>query len=173
MKNNKLSFGQKLKQKFWRLLYPIFPTLEHTFLFLHQPERQKFHIGWLAQGKTLADLKLHLSKNWGFGNHFVAWEDNTQVLSWRKLDGFEKQYHLRVYSDGEIRGHYEFTPEAAPYKHFTEIDEQSKTDDFLKFLGEYVSQTKYSGHLEPDISVSGQESEITYEDNSKQSKARN
>ncbi len=167
MKNSKLSFGQNLKQKFWRMLYPIFPTLEHKFLFLHETERQKFHIGWLAQGKTLAELKLHLSKEWGFGNHFVAWEDKTQVLSWRKLDSFEKQYHLRVYSDGEIRGHYEFTPEAAPYKHFTEIDEQSKTEDFLKFLGEYVSQTKYSGHLDPDTTVPSQESEITYQGDSK------
>jgi hypothetical protein len=134
---------KKLQQTFWRLIYPIFPYVEHFFLFTHQRRRQRFHIGWLAPGKTLEQMKHHLELHYGFGNHFVAWEDEDQVLSWRKLVSFDYQYHLRVFSDGEIRGHYERTPEAAPIKHFAEDGETAKNEDFLRFLGPFVSIHKH------------------------------
>lgn len=138
-----MSFGQKIKRSFWNLIYPIFPYIEHLFVFAHQRKRQRFHIGWISPGKTLADMKAHLSHKYQFGNHFVAWEDSDQVLSWRKLDGFEYQYHLRVYKDGELRGHYEKTPEAAPIAHFFEQEEEPRTEDFLMFLGPFVSKYRF------------------------------
>lgn len=132
----------KIKQQIWKGLYPFWPYVAHFFNWLHKGGRQHYKLGWLANGYNLEDLKKHLSENWNFGNHFVAWHDDGQVLSWRRLESFEKQYHLRVFSDGEIRGHYEYTPEARPIKHFREIGEEERREDFLKFLGDYVTQEK-------------------------------
>lgn len=155
---------QKFQQRIWRALYPVFPWMEHHMLFFHAKERQRFHVGWLRSDKSLADLKRHLAQKWGFGNHFVAWEDTDQVLSWRKLISFSEQYHLRVYSDGEIRGHYELTPEGAPIRHFVESGEQPKLDDFKKFLDGFMTDQKSVRHLEPDTTVPTPDSEITFQD---------
>lgn len=159
---------QNIKQRFWRMIYPIFKWGEHQFLPFHQKQRQKYHIGWLAPNRTLADLKRHLSQKYGFGNHFVAWEDTNQILSWRKLASFDEQYHLRVFNDGEIRGHYEFTPESAPYKHFFGTKENPKQSDFLKFLDGYIVFQKYPRKLFPDKTVSESNSEIIFMDSHKQ-----
>ena len=132
----------KIKQKIWHFIYRFFPTFQKTLLKLHliwhEKGRQRYHIGWLAPGKTLEGMKRHLYEKWGFGNHFVAWSYYLQVLSWRKLTDFQDQYHLRVFSDGEIRGHFEFTPEAHPLEHFEEKGERECRKDFLKFLGDFV-----------------------------------
>src|SRR3989344_2482418 len=110
-----MSFWDKTKQRIWRAIYKFFPSFQHgllkTGLIHHNRGRQRFHIGYLAPGRTLEELKQHLHSKWGFGNHFVAWGDDDQVLSWRKLMDFNHQYHLRVFKDGEIRGHFEYTPE--------------------------------------------------------------
>ncbi len=127
----------KFKKKIWSYIYVIFPWIERRLLFLHEKIRQRYHIGWLAHGKSLEDLKQHLISKWNFHNHFVAWEDRDQVLSLRKLVSFDEQYHLRVYNDGEIKGHYEFTPESKPIRHFLEVGEVEKKEDFLKFLEGY------------------------------------
>ncbi len=158
-----MSFLDRTKQKIWRFIYKFFPTLQSFFVRFHEPGRQRYHIGWLAPGKTLEELKLHLHKQWGFGNHFVAWPDEGQVLSWRKLADFQDQYHLRVFEDGEIRGHYEYTPEAHPIAHFDEKDEQFKKEDFLKFLGEFVTDQKTTMHLEMDPEAYNPDSEIAFE----------
>ena len=153
----------RIKQKIWRHIYRYFPTIQKFFLKLgfHEKGRQKYHIGWLAEGKTLEDLKVHLHEKWGFGNHFVAWTDDGQVLSWRKLADFKDQYHLRVYQDGEIRGHYEITPEAHPLEHFFEKGETDRKEDFLKFLEDFVVQKKYILHLVMDPNAYNPDSEIT------------
>ena len=160
-----MTFFDKIKQKIWRFIYNFFPTLQKTLLgsgiIHHESGRQKYHLGWLAPGKTLEGLKLHLHSEWGFGNHFVAWKDQGQVLSWRKLTDFKDQYHLRVFEDGEIRGHFEFTPEAHPLAHFEEKGEKNTKDDFLKFLGDFVVQDKYVSHLQMDPEAYNPDSEIT------------
>ena len=145
-----MTFKQKLKQLFWKMIYPFFPFLQRESVghgIVHHEGRQRYHLGWLSSKHTLAELKDYLNTKWGFGNHFIAWQDDDQVLSWRKFDGFEYQYHLRVYKDGEIRGHYEITPEAHPIKHIQEVGEIDKTNDFLTFLGDFVIKTKYIHHL--------------------------
>lgn len=159
-----MNIGQKFEQRAWRLVYPIFKWGEHLMLPFHQKQRQKYHIGWLHPKKSLASLKQHLSGKWGFGNHFVAWEDSNQILSWRKLTSFDEQYHIRVFKDGEIRGHYEATPEGAPYKHFFEKGEQPKRADFLKFLDGYIVFQKYSRLVGPDTTVPDSNSEIIFLD---------
>lgn len=167
MKKVELTTGQKIKRDIWRHLYRIFPWMQTHFLkwhlAWHDKGRQPYHIGWLAPGKTLKDLENYLHEKWNFGNHFVAWTDSDQVLSWRKLESFDYQYHLRVFNDGEIRGHYEYTPESKPVAHFVEIDEQERADDFKKFLGDYIVQEKYISHLVPDVNTAP-ESELTIDE---------
>lgn len=160
----KLTTGQIIKKDIWRKLYFMFPWMQKHLLkwhvIWHEKGRQPYHIGWLAPGKTLDELEKHLNKEWGFGNHFIAWSDNGQVLSWRKLESFDNQYHLRVFKDGEIRGHYEYTPESKPIEHFEEVKEEERLDDFKKFLGSYIVHKKYISHLRVDRRVAP-DSEIT------------
>jgi hypothetical protein len=117
----------------------------------------------LAPGKTLEGLKKHLHDEWGFGNHFIAWGDEGQVLSWRKIKDFNHQYHLRVFSDGEIRGHFEYTPEGHPIAHFDERDESFHRGEFLKFLGEYVTNKQHPMHLKIDPNAYNPDSEISFD----------
>lgn len=167
MKKVHLTRVQRIKKNIWKKIYPVFPWLQEHFLkwhlVWHEKGRQPYHIGWLAPGKTLKDLEKHLHNEWGFGNHFVAWADNGQVLSWRKLTSFDHQYHLRVFKDGEIRGHFEYTPESKPVDHFVEIGEEPRIKDFEKFLGSYMVKRKHISHLKPDVNIAP-ESEITIDD---------
>jgi hypothetical protein len=135
--------------------------LEHSVLPFHQKKRQPYHVGWLHPKKSLADLKRHLS-NKGFGNHFVAWEDTDQILSWRKLASFDEQYHIRVFNDGEIRGHHEYTPESAPLRHFFATEFNPKHYDFLHFLDGYIVFQKYPRKLRPEQTVPDPNSEMVY-----------
>ncbi|MEK7190557.1 MAG: hypothetical protein AAB661_02220 [Patescibacteria group bacterium] len=162
-----MTFIGKIKLKIWHFIYGFFPTLQKTFLrwhlIWHEKGRQRYHIGWLAPGKTLGGLKRHLHEKWGFGNHFIAWGDESQVLSWRKLNDFNHQYHLRVFSDGEIRGHFEYTPEAHPVAHFNEKDESFHRAEFLKFLGEFATEKKHISHLKIDPDAYNPDSEVSFE----------
>ena len=162
-----MTFFDKVKFKIWHFLYKFFPTLQKNLLkwhlIFHEKGRQRYHIGWLAPGKTLEGLKKHLHSKWGFGNHFIAWGDDGQVLSWRKLADFQDQYHLRVFSDGEIRGHYEYTPEAHPIAHFDEKDESSHKADFFKFLGDFVVEKRHLSHLKIDPNAYNPDSEVSIE----------
>lgn len=155
-----LNLIEKLQRSFWRLLYPLFPKLQKPFARFHSSTRQQYHLGWLAPGKSLKELERHLHDAWGFGNHFIAWEDSGQVLSWRKLVDFEHQYHIRVFTDGEIRGHYEYTPEGKPLSHFEEVDEEERLEQFKKFLGNFLVSKRHEMHLTRDMQYSP-ESEIT------------
>ena len=160
-----MGITDKIKQKIWRFFYRFFLPLRGFFLKIgiiwHKKGRQKYHVGWLAPGRTLKGLKKHLHEKWGFGNHFIAWIDEDQVLSWRKLTDFADQYHLRVYKDGEICGHFEYTPEAHPLQHLEEKGEMNKKEDFLKFLGEFVTQEKHISHLKMDPNAFDPKSEVT------------
>ncbi|OGI63438.1 hypothetical protein A2818_00740 [Candidatus Nomurabacteria bacterium RIFCSPHIGHO2_01_FULL_40_12] len=162
-----MTFFDKIKQKIWHFIYKFFPTFQKLFLrwglIWHEGGRQRYHIGWLPPGKTLQGLKKHLHSKWGFGNHFIAWGDKDQVLSWRKLADFEDQYHLRVFKDGEIRGHFEFTPEAHPIEHFEEKGEQARKADFLKFLGDFVTEKKHISHLQTNLNAYNPDSEMVIE----------
>src|SRR3989344_1170456 len=132
---------EKAKQKIWHFIYKFFPTIQRGLLRLHLIWHEK----------------------WGFGNHFVAWGDTGQVLSWRKLSDFNHQYHLRVFSDGEIRGHFEYTPEGHPVAHFDEKGEAFHRGEFLKFLGDFVTEKRHHMHLEADPNAYNPNSEISIE----------
>ena len=138
---NQTSFWLKIKRWiWWHWIYPIFPSVQRVLLklrILHHRGRQPWRLGWLTPGRTLKSFYLYmLTQN--FHNHFIAWQDDGQVLSIRRPDRFKYQYHLRVFNDGELRGHYETTPEDHPLDHFVEKVFEPRTEDFLRWLGGWV-----------------------------------
>lgn len=117
---------------FWRDL-----LLKLHIIYHHG--RQDYLFGTLKKEKGVDDFIRYLTSH-GFGNHFVAWRDDDEIASLRMTDGFKKQYHLRIFNDGEIRGHYEFTPEAHPIKHLNEVHMREGRDVFMKVLDGWIDK---------------------------------
>lgn len=136
-----MTTAQKAQQRFWDFLYPVFPYCERIarpFKWLKANRRQNFLLGHLSPETTLDAFREHLRTRWQFEHVIAAWVERGQVLSWRRRISFEYQYHIRVYDDGEVRGHYEYTPEAAPARHMFAIGQEKRADDFRTFLGRHV-----------------------------------
>lgn len=136
------------KRVFWWVATPVFPFFQYFLqglfiaggLVAQHEGRQDFYLGNIAPGKTIDDLVAYLSAVHGFGNHFVALFDPGQVASLRRLHNFKYQYHLRIFADGEVRGHYELTPESHPFKHMKGEDFHDRQQDFVKWLGDWVTR---------------------------------
>lgn len=94
-------------------------------------------MGRLARGKYIQDLQEHLEAQ-GYETAILAWQDPGELLSMRKLDNGIYQYHIRVFVDGEIRAHYEFSSEGNPLGHVLEWRFEPRTLDFQNFLGDYL-----------------------------------
>jgi hypothetical protein len=127
---------------FWHLATPIHPFLRKASAklglvkfdqFLDGKGRQKFLIGTIHPDHSEESLVEHLI-GLGYAGNTVAWQDSGEVASLRLTDGFRFQYHIRIFDDGEVRGHYEYTPEAHPLKHYYEVDMEERRDYFLKLL---------------------------------------
>jgi hypothetical protein len=130
----------RIKYVFWRAITPGYLfglNLLIKLHILHHEGRQLFVVGKLAPGKNAEDFLEYLHSR-GFFNHFIAWKDDNQIVSVRKLEDFKRQYHLRVFSDGEVRGHYEYTPEAHPAWHLKEVGFEQRREEFLEFVGDWV-----------------------------------
>jgi hypothetical protein len=131
----------RLKYGFWRVYTPLHPIVRNCALALHivapPAERQNFLIGRIAPGISVNEIVNFLISQ-GYGNHFIAWEDTGQVVSLRRVVGFERQYHVRIFEDGEIRGHYEYTPECYPILHYKAVDQEPRRDDFLQLFGDRI-----------------------------------
>ena len=141
------SFHNRLKYVFWRGFTPVHPYLKNTLRlvginlvarqFQDERGRQDFLIGKVAPGQTIEEVVWFLIEN-GYGNHFIAWKDAGEVVSLRYLEGFDYQYHIRIFADGEVRGHYEYTPEAYPVSHIRQKNFQDRRDEFLDLLGDRI-----------------------------------
>ena len=128
------------KYLFWRIIYPFHNVGRDALLsagVIHHRGRQNFVLGRIAEGKTLGEFLEYIQEQ-GFFNHFIAWKDDEEIVSVRRLVNFERQYHLRIFADGEVRGHYEYTPECHPVWHVKEIGQEDRREDFLVFLGEWI-----------------------------------
>ena len=145
------TFLDTLKYIFWVLYTPIHPYGRDLFLKLHILKhnfRQPFLIGKIDIDASLDKVVAALVKA-GYGNHFVAWEDTGEAVSLRKVENFVHQYHIRIFDDGEVRGHYEYTPECHPVWHAKEIGMEDKTDAFRKIIGAYL--IKESKNIKTEI----------------------
>lgn len=80
--------------------------------------RQPYYIGSIE--KNTDEFRKYLTAA-GFEETKLAWIDDGEILSLRKIDGKFYQHHIRVFSDGEVRGHFEYTPESHMVKHVMSI----------------------------------------------------
>lgn len=130
----------RLKYFFWRLYTPYHPFVRDAALALRIARhrgRQDYLLGTVAPHLTIKEFISSLIAQ-GFGNHFVAWKDEDEVVSLRYVKDFAYQYHLRVFKDGEVRAHYEYTPECYPLSHLKGRHMQARREEFLVFLGDTI-----------------------------------
>ena len=139
--------AHRAKYLLWRFITPVHPKMRRVaeraglrserFAQHERPGRQKFLLGTLAPGVSVRALVDHLVKL-GYGNHFVAWHDAGQIVSLRLVEHFTHQYHVRIFNDGEVRGHYEFTPECHPLRHLVADKQEDRRDVFYEQLGSLI-----------------------------------
>lgn len=145
------SFSDRVKYAFWRVYTPFHSIVRDIFVrlgirrafrtlgIISTEGRQDFLVGIVAPGRSVKEVIAHLVDNHGYGNHFVAWKDDGQVASLRKSADFRFQYHIRIFDDGEVRGHYEYTPEYRPWRHLREIGQVERNAEFLEILEGHVT----------------------------------
>lgn len=129
-----------LKYAFWRLVTPFHPHVRDLLLYmrlLRHEGRQNYLLGRLAPNQNIENFIEFLLEK-GYGNHFIAWTDDGQVASLRYAPDFKYQYHIRIFNDGEVRGHYEYTPEAHMVWHMQEVGMEPRREEFLKLFGDRI-----------------------------------
>ncbi|HEC93769.1 MAG TPA: hypothetical protein ENI56_00105 [Candidatus Kaiserbacteria bacterium] len=130
----------RTKYIFWRAITPLYPYVRDIFTTLRiipHSGRQLFLLGYIATDISVENFIHELVKR-GYGNHFIALRDSDELVGLRITDGFKHQYHLRVFADGAVHGHYEYAPEAYPFFHLSEIGFEKRSDIFLKQLGALI-----------------------------------
>ena len=123
---------------FWDFAYLVWPPCIRTAEALGFHDfRQKFLLGHLNSHFNKESLENFLVSK-GFEPVLIAWRDPGEVMSLRRIDKGIFQHHIRLFVDGEIRAHYEYSPEARPFDHFWEALFKPETEFFKKLLGEYL-----------------------------------
>jgi len=152
------SLADRLKFWFWKVYSPFHPFVRDASFhigigkfLMHRvvPEtkasgRQDFLLGMLNPAYSVQELVSFLIKQ-GFGNHFVAWKDADEVVSLRRTVDFKHQYHLRIFADGEVRCHFEYTPEYHPFLHLVRVGFEDRTSEFKELLQEWIIAPSTSG----------------------------
>lgn len=106
-------------------------------------EREPYHIGIMKASKSVDEIEAALIGLY-YSPDYTSYGDNGQVTSMRKLyvaDGIWRQDHVRVFNNGEIKGHNELAPEEDAYAHIEgistrEIDVSEKVLILAKLGGE-------------------------------------
>jgi hypothetical protein len=133
-------FRNRSKYVFWKAIYPVHSTSRDILLslgILQHKGRQNYLLGHLAPGRTVEDFVQYLGTK-HFLNHFVALKDDDEAISVRRPVDFEYQYHLRIFKDGEVRGHYEYTSESHPKWHLEKVGQVPRREEFLEVLGDWI-----------------------------------
>ena len=136
-------FSEKLRYAFWRVITPVHPFIRDLLTstkILKHDFRQDFLLGTVREGQSIQELIGHLIGQ-GYGIHFIAWKDSGEFVSMRYVDTFKYQHHIRIFEDGEVRAHYEYTPECHPILHMREIGMIDKRDEFLALFGNRIVPT--------------------------------
>ena len=119
--------------------YKVYPYLRDFILATHiwvHKGRQKFVIGITKRSITRDEVeKILYSEN--FEQSICSWVDDGEVLSMRKREGVF-QYHVRYFVDGELRGHFEYSPESYPIKHLRGELMEPKKEYFTKIFKEIL-----------------------------------
>lgn len=147
------------KQFFFFIIKPIFPLFRDLFLKADLVEvkghkvRQRFPIGFLHKDADPEELETYLCTQ-GFFREKMALVDPDEIFGMRKLDPEHPcfQYHIRLYADGELRGHYEKTPEDFPIDHFNEVGFEARAEEFQTLFKKFlVSNLETRGHTEAPL----------------------
>jgi hypothetical protein len=123
---------------FWRMAYKFYPPFLRVLerIRFHR-ERQPFLLGKLKSGIHIQELEAHALAQ-GYEHVLLAWMDPGELLSMRKVDREIYQYHLRVFDDGEIRCHYEYSSEGNAWGHITEKCFEPRSSEFKAHLGHFL-----------------------------------
>jgi len=130
----------RIKYLFWKFITPFHPHVRDFLCYakiLRTQGRQNYLLGRLAPGETVESFVEFLLER-GFGNHFIALTDEGQLVSLRYTPNFQYQYHVRIFEDGEVRGHYEPTPEHAPIRHMSEGILEDRFEEFMALFGHKI-----------------------------------
>ena len=140
------SLAEWAKYSLWKVLTPLHPYVRDLLTrlgFVHKKYqkfrpngRQHYLIGRLAPTESVQSVTEFLVSQ-GFGNHFVALKDEGELVGLRYTPSFKHQYHVRIFNDGEVRGHFEYTTECHPFIHNREIGEEHR-EEFLALFGERI-----------------------------------
>jgi hypothetical protein len=134
----------RIKYVIWRIYTPAHPFFRELFTTVgivslrakaqRWGERQDYLIGTIAPGETIESVVEHLVAQ-DYGNHFIAWRDQGEVVGLRYVEDFKYQYHVRIFEDGEVRAHYEYTPESYLIRHNKAEGFEDRREYFLRVLG--------------------------------------
>lgn len=126
---------------FWSAVYIFWPPILRLLekVKLHK-DRQPYLLGHMTAGRTTKELQQHLALQ-GYESAVLAWKDPGELLSMRKIDKEIFQYHVRLFDDGEIRCHYEFSSEGSPLGHVTESCFEARPEEFKAHLLDFVKST--------------------------------
>ena len=105
--------------------------------------RQDFLIGKIDI-EQLPAIKKNLQTR-GFEDCILSWKDTDEILNVRKTEFQEFQYHLRIYDDGEVRAHWEYSSEGSPFGHIFNAKVIDKKEYFQDLLQDFLlpSYSKY------------------------------
>ena len=130
----------RIKYYFWRLYGPYHPTLRDSVTnwnIIKNRGRQPYLLGKIAPSYSIEEFVSHLVTH-GYAYHRIAWIDDGEVVSLRYVENFIYQYHIRIFEDGEVRGHYEYTPECYPFLHLLSIGHEERREEFLRLFGDRI-----------------------------------
>ena len=137
----------KTKYIFWRFYTPYHHIVRNKaqrlgfsaiyFAKHDRTDRQNYLLGVVAPHLSIEEFVLALIER-GFGNHFVAWKDDGEIVSLRYVEDFTCQYHVRVFHDREVRAHYEYTPESRPVSHIKARGQEERREEFLRMFGDII-----------------------------------
>jgi len=150
-------FTRKIKTTAWRSILPLHRTvtwgvfrpihdlvrdlLSYLKIIKHY-RRQDYLLGWLHPERKVEDFILHLKLQGFDDQHFASWVDEGELMDLRLRENFDFQYHLRIFHDREVRGHYEVTPESRPIAHLRDTYTEPRTEQFLSWIEDWVIRDK-------------------------------
>ena len=105
--------------------------------------RQPYLVGYLKEGVTVEAFDKYLL-SLGLVDDALAWRDDGEVWSLRRLESFQYQTHIRIFEDGEVRAHHELTPEYDNWGHLTDKDTSEPKKDFMKLIEAWIVPVKNS-----------------------------
>ena len=95
--------------------------LIQRYLLKREPSRQPYLLAQIAPEHTFR-LYYHLCVLHWYHDNYLSYVDKGELYNIRKLHfkgvGCWYQTHIRIFEDGEVRGHYEVTPESEPRAHY-------------------------------------------------------